>query len=730
MLLLALAAASLLVCASRAPFFAQHVDWGVFDMEHLWFMRDSGAVARMNSVPGASGYTLTDLEPYLFGGHFHAGTRVVTDAVRLVGSVTGTWSLREVKVVGLLATLCALWAWLATIVRVWPDARLRWAVGVYVAWLAPPTLMLWMTLIPMGQYMETWVFHALLSPALLHILGGRASVPALFATGLGAGVAAVYVFSNVLLVALLLTMHLLFSEGSRRRLLAGVTALLVGAGTVWLPFAWSRLEGIKWRLEQAGVGEPRGGGLLGRIAANVRGLVSPEVLALGDDYSYRGLLALLEPPAAASSMTASFVLAAATLAGAVYLLAHALRLLRASTRTHMDLPSRLLAANGVLLVASVLAYCVLLDGPESPLRRQRYVSYLTLVYPPLLFGLAMGAASLLERWTGWRRGIAGAGVLALFVLLGAGWAQSSAWNVRAIDRPSVPPGDHKGITRPLNMLVGSSTSAGEIASACDHMFPDNEAFCSAAAWDLAIESGFAGPGVSASACASLPEAERDACAVAVGRKRYLMLEVPGLEPGKDGIERVCGVDGSHASQACATGGYRTRGKDPYDAPYWSAMTLLLLCQVREGTSPLWAQRACLEASGWMVSGMPLLPSATDGAAPGACSLWPGHWRGLCARLGTVRQARDGERSCEDVYRERFLPDLPVRNSLMYQQCAFMDLVPRFPAVPTAVDEAGGDSFLPACVIGVARALEGVECSWSGSELLLGLYDDRQRRGSQ
>jgi len=38
-----------LLCLSRAPFFAQEADWGVFDLEHPWIVGD----ARASSAPRA-----------------------------------------------------------------------------------------------------------------------------------------------------------------------------------------------------------------------------------------------------------------------------------------------------------------------------------------------------------------------------------------------------------------------------------------------------------------------------------------------------------------------------------------------------------------------------------------------------------------------------------------------------------------------------------------------------
>jgi len=129
-----------------------------------------------------------------------------------------------------------------------------------------------------------------------------------------------------------------------------------------------------------------------------------------------------------------------------------------------------------------------------------------------------------------------------------------------------------------------------------------------------------------------------------------------------------------------------------------------LC-VGSGPGTGWSERACLEGVAWLATGMPVLPERTRDPGAGPCSHWPPAWRGLCEDLGTVRRAGPQEQSCEQVYLDRFSVALPERNELIYQQCAFAGTIAR-------------DGVYPPCVIGAARVLEGLSCSWRGTELKL------------
>jgi len=712
--------AAVLLLGSRLPFFGQNVAWGIFDLEHTWIITDSSVVERAHRVAPELGLTLAELDHPLFGSHYHAGGMILTDMVRLTGRLTGDWSLVRLKLVGLAFTLIALLAYLATVTHVWPGDRRRWALAAWIPWLAPPSLFLWMTLMPMGHYMETWLFHALFLPGFVLVASDRARPVTLFPIGLLAGLAMVYVFSNVMFPALMTAGVVLFSQRSRMAQLRSVGALAAGVLLVWLPFVLPRLAHFQRRVGLTGPSEKTAAHYAQQAVYNAVGLVKPEVVAGGDAFSHRGLFAVLEPHDSALAVVAAYVLALAGVGGAAFLLRSVARLVRAESRAAMPLGERLLALNGLMLLGLLGTYVPVLDGEGTEGRSFQYVSYLTLSYPALLFGVTMGAATLLQWGERAGRRAPAAVVSLIVVLLGVGWAQSVAANLAHLDRPEIQRQEYRRAPLLVRFVGGDRQDQSQAQATCDALFPDNPSFCAATGWRVVVEDRVLSRGVGSlpDFCGSLPPSDQEACWTAIAEELVHHHAGRGVEYGAAAVRAACGPPGTEPA-GCLTGAHRVVQRDhPHDIPFWSLMRALAVCEAGNESVPRWAERTCLESVAWTMVGMPPLP-ATSAAVSPVCTSWPAGWQGLCQGLAGRQPAEPGARSCEDEYIARFVPRIPVRHQLIYQQCAFADLlVDELDLMGIAGLEREQASVLPPCLIGVARALEGLECSWSGADLAL------------
>ncbi len=721
--LILVAGAVLLFVLSRLPFLLSHSDWGVFVTEHLWIITDGAAVDRTTSLLGDVGATLGRFNPLLYDGHYHAGGLWITEAVRYVGRLTGEHGLRELKLIGFVCSLIAVCAYLGALMAVWPKQPLRWAAGVYVAWLAPPTLLLWMTLMPMGHYMETWFFHALFLPPLVLVLQDKAGPVVFGLAGAVAGLSATYVFSNLVFPVLLGFLFLLLTR--RAWWNRALCLLSLGATTAasWYVVAGARMGLVADRVgRQSHLSEPDVGARVERVLVNTGRLASRRVVLYGDVWSERGIFAVLAPDSGMLGAISAYGLFLAGAGGAAYMLWHTALLLYPRTARELDLAGRMLGAHGLLLLATVGAYVAILPTSWG----MGSTSYVTISYAALMFGLAQGLVALLGRGRGPLRIPARGAVAAVMILLGVGWAQEGVENLRGLDRPDVQRTDFR---TPIPMAALAQAEGAEVDSAavealCNRAYPENELFCAVIGWQAEMEfvalrdlparnQGDALPEldfdpararVTAALCAEASPDRLQACALAVGAQLYSRHSCVGAER-RAGVGSMCSRLPAELEQACVTGMYQGPVLPFNDL---NPCTLDGMSQLCRGDGDLvmeWMGRACLEGVAYMFTGMPPLPVAQS-PVQGACSRWPKDWQGLCQGLGGHRQAQDGEPSCEDVYLERFADDLPSRHGLIYQQCAFVEGV------------AEGREFYPSCVIGAARVLEGLECSWRGSELRL------------
>jgi len=688
-----LAVGLVLLVLSRLPFLRSHPDWGIFDTEHIWMIDDSSAINQWLTAGAVPTASLGATVPQTYLEHYHGGALWATEAIRLVGLVTGDVGLLEMKLVGLLASIIALCCYGIGLFMVWPRQPVRWALPVAVAWLVPPTLLLWNTLMPMGHYLETWFFHAVFLPPLVLILSDRAGLKTLTALGIALGAATAYVASNVVFLLLCLVAYLLFSRRPLwERGLGSALLVTTGAMTARILLG-ARLDSLALR---ASTPSAAGETVLARLGRNLGDLFSRGAVADGSGWSQRGLWSALEPTPSPTATVAAYVLGFAALLGVVYLLRWTGVLAHPRRRELLGLPERLLATQGALLVMTVTAFlfAAQIDQPQA------MVNYLAISYPPLLLGLGLGAAALLGDGRQRRRG-GRVAVIALLGLLVVGWAQSGLLNARPLDRPDLRASGHSRLHSLFGLVdrePSRAAAASRFEELCRQVYPGNEAYCAVASWTGVLEtaplksdSRFS---VTDELCASAPEERAMDCAMAAGAHAYDPLFHPEAPDGlPSDIEEFCGERFPDAQLACISGGYRTGLRKAIEE-------VQRLCGTESGS---WSGRACLEAGAFALTGMPVMPAATE-SPPSACRSWPTGWTGLCEQAARAQRAGEGEGSCEEVYRSRFVDEVPRQNSLVYDQCLRASLA--------------NWSFYPACVIGAAKALEGLSCSWRGTPLRL------------
>jgi hypothetical protein len=691
---LLLLAAVVLLLLSRLPFLVSQPDWGVFWPEHYWMATDPGLLERWNEHAAEGSVTLSDLDPMLYQFHYHSGIRWVVEAARLAGWVTGGSGPTQLKLVGLGASTLALVSMLLTLFHVWPRQPARWVIPLFVAWLVPPALLVWMTLMPMGHYLETWFFHALLLPPLVMVLSDRAGRSSMAATGVAVGLATAYSFSNAVFCVLLLGSYLLFSERSIRERIVS-TGLFAGAFAL---FAFLiRMERLDLVVRRISVASPTASAssLLGRVVDNAHWFVSREPVLEGGTWVRRGLWATLSPGTPWSDM-AAWCLLVAVLLGVVYLWRWVPALRSRVLRSTLPLSSRLLASQGVLVAMIVGVELVMLQDTGDT--TYAIVGYATIAYPPLLFGLAQGLAAALgaARW----RGLGVAFALPLVALLVVGWAQSAQHNLRALDRVGLQAAPQWRVPNLLGAAIDvpGPDRVPELERRCLGLYPGNERFCATVAWTEVLrrsdDAGATPP------CNGLPEGPASACRLAVGA---VTCHAQSNQRPSQAWLATCDERAPQAVAECRSGCYR--GGTDYPAPQWAIRTLPELCGCGEGAPcTSWSDRACLEATAYMLTGMPPLPGRDGSPLPKPCEAWPSDWGGLCQQIAGAAQARLGERSCEDVYLQRVASGPSMGDGLIYGQCIQAGVL----------DWA----LYPPCVIGVAKALEGVSCSWRGTELRL------------
>lgn len=708
--LAAFGAAVALLLLSRLPFLLAQPDWGVFFTEHMWLITDWAAVSRWEEVTGQTA-SLATLDPGLYRLHYHGGAAAIAEAVGWMGALTGDVGLLQLQLVGLLLSVVAVTAYLAGLRRIWPDDHVRHALSLFIVWLAPPTLLLWLTLMPMGHYMESWLFHALALPALAHTCSGRGGARFLAAVGVAAGLATVYVVSNVVFLGLIGGAFLLWAERPLRARLLPLVGMVITWAVTWAVAGGPRGAEAYARLTAPVGPAEEGPSLLARMAQNGQEFLSWTALVDGVAWCQRGVFAVFEPASDPTGRSAALLLAAAVGAGALYLLWHTVQLVVPARRAGMGLPERILAVHGVLLVLTASAFLAV----REPTAGMELVSYTTLSYCGLMFGLAQGAAALVSRPKGPGRLVSAGIVGGLVLLLAAGWFQSSRWTLRPVDRPNIQSVEFRRVAEVARMKAErpeGADGAARVTAYCNAAYPDNAAFCNEIGWLTAFPEPARGRSIRsvvtelAAVCATAPPDQRVACAIAAGARAP---QSPICDVGmpSDSVAERCDPFPEGLRQACLTGLHRGPLPRVHHYNPCAVQALQGICGFGDpDVVPDWRYRACLEASSSMLTGMPPMPPAPTLEPTHPCAGWPADWQGICVSVAAATRAEAGTPSCEDIYFERFATGLPAENRLIYGQCAYAG------ALPT-----GWDAY-PSCVIGIARALEGVSCSWAGDALHL------------
>ncbi len=684
-----LAAALLLYVLSRLPFLVAHPDWGPFSYEHCFFLSGAKLVDALRAQFPGHDFTMSSVVPYHFRDDFHGGAFYVGTLTQKVASGLGSFGLLPLKLLSTAHALLALALYLLVLRRLWPDELARTALPVLVAWLAPPTMLLWSTLLMMGHYYETWLVHALLLPPLLLVLRGRMPLWGMAATGLGCGLLSVYAFSSLVFPLLFVLLHArLGPRGGGRRLLGGAALLAAAAAPLALYFqSANRWHAFLNRVSVSGVGQRTAAGPWQRLLSWFDPQLYRDAALNGDGWTRRGLSVLLaghpreDPLSAATALICTALLGA----GVVYLLLHAARLLW-PRGAPPDLRGRFLGAHGVLLSGQVGAAVLF----EQPYPASAAVCYKAMTYACVMLGagqLLAAAWGHRGRWRpAWR-----AGVAALCALFCAGWVSSARDNLRPLGRPPLQrcDTDHAAnLGASFGLPDERGPRAGWAAARCRRAFPRNRAYCRALGWDkLFTQDGPAD-------CARQAPEQALACAAALGQRLYLERICSPYSDQLDyraaGPELCAGLQGA-LRWACRSGAHQGYSQ--------CQNALASRCAgLAPAASP--RRRACLEQLAWLAQGAGPFPRPAPGG-PDACEPWPEAWRGLCQRAWAAPAAPPAGPSCEEVYLARFARALPEQDSLLYDQCLLLE------------GEEATAGLYPFCAVGVARITAGLDCRWRG-----------------
>ena len=681
---------------SRLPFLVAHPQWGPLEMENCWMVSVPRIVEDLRGAYPGSDISLQGLAPHIFHSHYHGGAWWAANCVSTLYRLTGTRGMLGYKLVSVLHAAVAFGIFLVAMRLAWPRRLIRTWLPSAVLWIVPPTLLLWSSVLLMGHYFESWLFYGMLVLPLVVVIKDRMPIWGLGLAGLVCGLATVYCLSNaVYAVVLAITWLLLTSRSLRTRILGGVVIAAAALSPVAVYYLGnpSRLSFISERLVQ-GAHQAHGSRIdpLSPIAHAIE-LVTPDTVIRGDGWSRAGLFALFEGNVPAPIVWGgAYVVAVLCGIGAVRMLIGTGALL-GRRRRRLTVGQKLIGAHGMLLVATLSVYMLFV-----PAGRSAFVSYLVPCYPTLMFGLGhllVDAVSL--RRAGIRRyGRVVAGVA--LALLAAGWGSSAATNLRPLDRPYLESCDDEHAYIVRHIRDGDrELSRLEVEEHCTRIFPGDEAFCRATAWQVTVETR------DAAYCTDIPPAQAAECAAAWGRvnhsERLCDPYVPEFLYTALPAE-VCAEFGGALHGSCLSGAHQGRLlASPEQARCLNAWTIL--CRQR---GEEWQRRACLERSAWLLMGMPPFPGPPTPTPP-HCSLWPTALTGLCGQASEAQQATGDEPSCEHLYLERFAKELPERNRLLYEQCLRIE------------GNTDMEGLYPYCAVGVARFSEGLDCSWDGGALL-------------
>ena len=630
---------------------------------------------------------LSDIDPSQMAQHYHLGSRFLYYTVALLYRWTGVQSLVLVKVLGTALTT------FFAVVLAWALARLfrrQWLPVVVPLFLVavPPSLFLWVSLLPRGHYFEHHFFYALFIPFMLLAVSGRLSWWTALLLGALSGAAIAYAASNALFPA---AIAVLFLRDLARRspdrpmsLGSAFTCFASGAVACVLVFsALARSSALGTRLRDAMTGNI---GIFEAVGQNSEArfmplrfcerlfdIVAEHLFAFCMPFTHElGQRLSLGNTLAAIGLATIFMLGAARLVFALVTCpAPSSRTRRTALHPYPVRVHRFLALNGALLLGTVIAYVVM--GPQWATDTYRELAfwYLVPIYPPLFVGAgALFATSSEQR--GIRQLVAVVVVLAVAaVSLAWGLWANYEHNATRRDRPDQAQCDAKYLgayfwrgyvdagqaaperaERPIQLIADFDGGV----RVCEASMPGSGEACRLAGYiSLLAEQGSGIDGIgfvqSGYDCDSAPPGDRTICARALGATRGSCVQ--SLEHTN---HELCSRFDGDAYSACISGAWQGSFNRSVPGDCFQYLTELCLAAFEAPH----ALASCLEQTSSLIYGMPDLPPASEGRHDG-CAAWPQAWRGLCQRAHQLAREPCGELDedcCEDIYVDRYLRDHP------------------------------------------------------------------------
>lgn len=678
-----LAAGVVAYLASRVPLLLHSPDWRPMSMEHHCFSTSIPALVHaLETTSEVPRQTLAAYAPEHFGRHYHEGANYVAESVRALIALGVPEGLLPLKLTGLIASTIAFVVWFAVVSRVWREHRPRVVAAMTCAWLAPPSMYLWTTLLPPGHYMETWLFHALFLPPVLAICMGTLPRWGPAALGVACGWAAIYTASNLAFAGWFSVLLVLAPGRTALRRVAAVAQVWGLTLALW-GFFITRPERWPWFSERFDEGTREG--VLTTVREGLRQLLSPSVVHIGDQLSQRGAFSLLETtPGDPVGIRAAGVMLFVSILGAVAISAWAIASAVPGRFARMSVEARFLAAQGILFLGLFLFWLLFGAGPRAGM-----ASYLLLVLPPVWLGVGWVVSLPVPRAAAWVRALRWGSVAALAAFLAWGWGSTVAENSRELDRPGLPQCDAEYI----GVLAKDATSSADLEERCLRARPGNHQYCERLAWTL-------GPMRNAATCRGLTGHEELACGTAAGR-RMDPTEASRCRPdvhGRfDGVPASCCAPLTGAARhSCLVAALRP---EVFQLPNLPFASQDYLCR-RLSAPGTWRYRACMEGTASVIPLFPAGPVATE-PAPEACQDWPVALLDSCRHAMAARPAEEGEQSCEEVYAAEYRARLPDEESLFFGACLRVE------------GYVEGEGLYPFCAIGAARRLLGEDCRWRG-----------------
>jgi len=688
------------LAGSRAPFFAHGPDWSILSWEHCFLLSFPLIHENRLQLEPDEPLPYWVIDQGNMRGHYHAGMGWIARVVGALSSAFDSRGLWLVRLVGtvLAAAFVGLFAW--ALGRLWRDGRDRAQVLVPLfLCLFPPTLFLWASLTPEGHYYDSHFFYGLFLPAYVAICRERLSVPMAVFTGLLAGFAIVYTFSNAVFLVALVVASLLFSRTSILVRLRDLGFAVAAALLVF--FVLGQPRSIFARLTTSNdAADPVAGDRLPFfewLGSGHASNAAADHLACFLGFHGSGIFDGRTDPVGAGVVLALFAL---VVAGSAILLWECAVAFVPAVRRKMDAQRRFLALNGLLLAGFVAAY-LLFDPYMMPDDVYLNISYLLPAIPMLFVGIGALFHRLLRTQRGVVRWSGRIALLLAGTIMIAGWA--NAWRTYAdpLLRPDFqrcdsmhiegyywdpPPVVHAGWLQRLRSTAGAVVSPVAGERRCERFHGQDGGTCSYLRY--VMDAMYSAAPVD---CRHEPPSRRATCVRAQGAARHGWTTCG--DPLAPAPGRCTDVDPADRA-ACLSGAFQGTSIDWSVAHCIESFALLCEAQFAEGR-----QRAsCMEQIAALVEGAPMLPGPPAEPPPGH-EHWPVAWHGLLDRALQLASADPGGStgpSCEDVYLAEYADELPPTAGLAFDMCLTL-----------------ARTQYPWCAIGVARQRGLTECTWAG-----------------